>query len=166
MAGAAYLRDRALFDKGIARWKEFVEEQIADDGHLPHEVGRNGGVGEHGLWYSHFTLMPQTIAAEIARVNGVELYDYRSPKGHTLRAAFERLAPWTHNPQSFPYYKGQDPKGQKGTNYVSYWEILNSHWPHPDASAMLAAMRPLTATHCTPQLTFTHGDVVDDKPDE
>jgi len=163
LAGAAYLEDQALFDKGVARWKEFIEKQIADDGHLPHEVGRNGGVGEHGLWYSHFTLMPQTIAAEVARVNGADLYDYRSPGGHTLRAAFERLAPWARDPQTFPYYKGKDPQGQKATNYVSYWEILNAHWPHPDATAMLATMRPLSATHSTPHLTFTHGDLLRDE---
>lgn len=164
MAGAAYLRDRALFETSIVRWKEFIDEQIAQDGHLPHEVGRNGGVGERGLWYSHFTLMPQTIAAEIARVNGVDLYEYRSPQGRTLRAAFERLAPWTRTPQSFPYYKGEDPQGQKGTDYISYWEILNARWPQPDATAMLVAMRPLTATHSTPQLTFTHGDLAQDAP--
>jgi hypothetical protein len=161
MASAAYLEDSELFNTGIARWKIFIEEQIANDGHLPHEVGRNGDVGDHGLWYSHFTLMPQTIAAEIARVNGVDLYEYRSPSGRTLRQAFERLAPWAHTPQSFPYYKGQDPAGQKATDYVSYWEILNSRWPHPDATAMLATMRPLTASHSTPHLTLTHGDLLD-----
>jgi len=163
MAGAAYLDDRDLFDRAIERWKEFIDTQIAEDGHLLHEVTRNKGKGERGVWYSHFSLMPQTIAAEIARVNGVDLFDYRSPKNRTLRQAFECLAPWAYDPPSFPYYKGKNPQGQLGTDYISYWEILNTRWPCPDATAMLSTMRPLTATHSTPHLTFTHGDLLKDE---
>lgn len=50
LAGAGYLEDQALFDKGIARWKHFIETQLAADGHLPLEVIRNNGVGERGIW--------------------------------------------------------------------------------------------------------------------
>lgn len=162
IASAVYLQSTMLFDLGVARWKEFIETQIAEDGHLPHEVGRNDGVGERGIWYSHFTLMPQTIAAEIARINGVDLYDYRSPSGRTLRLAFERLTPWALNPSTFPYYKGDPAKLPLSTQYVSYYEILNARWPNPAAAAHLAKLRPLTATHCTPHLTFTHGDLLTD----
>lgn len=41
--------------------------------------------------------------------------------------------------------------------------ILNARWPNPDAAAMLAQRRPLTASHCTPHLTFTHGDLLNDE---
>lgn len=157
LASAAHLGDEALFERGVARWKHFVEEQIAPDGHLPHEVGRNNGLGERGLWYSHFTLMPQTLAAEIARVQGVSLYDYRSPGGRTLRLAFERLAPWTLRPDTFPYYRGE-PGGQLGTDYVGYFEILNALWPNAAATELLRRSRPLSATHSAPHLTFTHGE--------
>ena len=162
-SSAAYLQDAALFQSAVDRWKSFIETQIAADGHLPEEVGRNGGVGERGIWYSHFCLMPQTIAAEIARVNGVDLYEYRSPSGHTLRSAYERLVPWTHDPGTFPYFhpRGANDK-QLGTDYISYWEILNAHWPNPIATAMIRARRPLTAEHSAPYLTFTHGDLLHD----
>lgn len=163
MASAAYLQDEALFEKGVGRWKEFIESQIADDGHFPEEVTRNGGVGERGIWYSHFTLMPQTIAAEIALINGVVLYDYSSPSGHTLRKAFERLAPWAHDPSTFPYFKvPPDKQGevtQLSSNYISYFEILNVRWPQSDAKIMLSQNRPLTALHSTPHLTLTHGEM-------
>jgi hypothetical protein len=163
LAGAAYLQDRAAFDKGIARYKEFIEKQIAADGHLPLEVGRNGGVGEHGLWYTHFSLMPLTIAAEIARINGVDLFDYQAPNGRTLRAAFERVAPWTRDITTFPYFKPRKATDkQVSTDYISYWEILNAHWPNTDADAMITEKRPLTATHSAPFLTFTHGDLLKD----
>jgi hypothetical protein len=161
LASAACLGDRDLFDKGVARWKELLESQVAEDGHLAHEVTRNGGKGDYGLWYSHFSLMPQTLAAEIARVNGADLYEYRAPNGRTLRSAFDRLAPWARRPATFPFFKG-DPKELHGTDYVSYFEILNARWPNADATAMLESMRPLTAQHSAPALTFTHGGLLRD----
>lgn len=158
LAIAARLGRADLLAQGSARWKEFIERQIATDGHLPLEVGRNNGVGEHGIWYTHFSLMPQTLAAEILRVNGVDLFEFVSPQGQTLRKAYECAAPWARNPASFPYFKGRSLEEMSGTNYVSYYEILHPRWPNPDAAAMLAAMRPLSATHSAPALTFTHGE--------
>lgn len=163
MASAALLGDRDLFTRAVARWQEFIETQIAADGHLPHEVGRNNGIGERGIWYSHFTLMPQTLAAEIARLQGVDLYDYRSPGGKTLRLAFERLAPWALQPETFPYFRGGVGHEQRSTDYISYFEILNARWPQAAATAMVERMRPLTATHCTPYLTLTHGGLLLDE---
>ncbi len=159
MAVSAHLGDKALFAKGVARWKELIDSQIAEDGHLPHEVNRNGG--RSGLWYSNFSLMPQTVAAEIARVNGVDLYDFKSPKGRTLRQAFDRLAPWIRQPETFPYYK-KNPKDMHGMTYVSYFEILNARWPNADATSLLERLRPLTASHAAPALTFTHGGLLRD----
>ncbi len=156
MAAAVYLRDQDLFDQTAERWKALTRDQIADDGHMRHEVSRQEG-GDRGIWYSHFSLMPQTISAEIARLQNIDLYDYRSPEGRSLQLAFETLTPWAHHPETFPYYKGDDPSKQHATDYVSYWEILNARWPNEDATAMLEGMRPLTAEHSAPYLTLTHG---------
>jgi hypothetical protein len=156
---AVCLGATALFERGVRRWREFIEYQIAEDGHLIYEVSRNDGKGDSGIWYSHFSLMPQTLVAEIAHINGVELYDYVSPSGHRLRQAFDRLAPWANDPASFPYYKGADPSKQESTDYVGYFEILNVRWPNSNAIEMLQRLRPLSATHCTPHLTFTHGNL-------
>ena len=151
---AVYLRDEALFKQCVERWKYFIEHQIAADGHLPHEVNRSGG--QRGIWYSHFCLMPQTIAAEIIRVNGIDLFDFKSPSGKTLQQAFEKVATWTEQPGRFPYFQGQADK-LLGVNYFSYFEILSTHWPNDAASRLLEKSRPLTANHSAPFLTFTHG---------
>jgi hypothetical protein len=116
-----------------------------------------------GIWYSHFSLLPQTIAAEILRVAGRDLFDWRSPDGHTLRQAFEPLADWTRDPASFPYWDG-DPKRLTGVTYFSYFEILNERWPNAYAAALLRESRPMTARHSAPVLTFTHGDLLADRP--
>ncbi len=158
LAGAAFLDDDKLFGEGVERWKYFIEEQIAEDGHLPHEVTRNNGIGERGIWYTHFTLMPQTIAAEIARVNGVDLYEYRSPSGRSLELAFRWISPFVLNPENFPYFKPDEGREQLGTNYVNYFEILNSRWPDDAAEELLKRHRPVRATHSTPVLTLTHGE--------
>ena len=151
---AAYLQDEALLDRCEERWKEFIRDQIAEDGHLPHEVRRSGG--QRGLWYSHFTLMPQTIAGEVLRVNGVDLFDYVAPNGRSLQMAFARLAAWCRRPETFPYWDGPAEK-LLGMNYYSYFELLADRWPDESALALIDASRPTTASHCAPFLTLTHG---------
>lgn len=151
---AAYLQDRELLDQCADRWRFFIDTQIAADGHLPHEVNRNEG--RHGIWYSHFSLMPQTLAAEILRVNGTALFDYASPTGTNLRQACERLIPWIEQPATFPYWKGA-PENLVRVDYYSYFEILRGHWPDFPADALLRKARPLSAEHSAPFLTFTHG---------
>ena len=157
-ACAVYLKDQKLFDTCVERWKYFVEHQIDENGHLPDEVTRSKG--QRGIWYSHFCLMPQTIAAEILKVNGVDLYDYVAPNGRTLRMTFAPVAHWTRNLVSFPYWAGA-PEEQLGSQYFSYFEILNARWPNEDAAALLKANRPQTARHSAPFLTLTHGRPMD-----
>lgn len=156
MASASYLGDGPLFETSVARWKEFIESQIADDGHLPHEVNRSEG--QRGIWYSHFSLMPQTIAAEIARVNGVDLFDYESTSKRNLKSAYEKIAHWTLKPEEFSYFKGKTNE-MLGKDYYSYFEILLPHWENQDARDLIMNHRPQTARHCTPFLTLTHGDI-------
>ncbi len=154
MSCAAYLEDQDLMEKGIDRWKTFIETQIAEDGHMPHEVHRSEGM--RGIWYTHFALFPQTIAAEIARVNGVDLFNYQSPNDCTLKMAYELASEWANKPDTFPYL--EDPnKELRGTDYVSYFEILYPRWPNSDAREILERLRPMSARHSAPVLTLTHG---------
>ena len=161
LACARYLDDDELLDRGAQRWKELLDRQVDNRGHLHHEVRRSGGM--RGIWYSHFSLFPQTIAAEILRLAGRDLYDWRSPEGPTLRQAFEPLAGWTRDPASFPYWKG-DADQLRGVTYFSYFEILHAHWPNEDAAVLLREARPITARHSAPVLTFTHGNLLKDRP--
>ena len=151
---AVYLKDEKLFQKCVDRWKYFIDSQLSSDGHLPHEVKR--GQGKSGIWYTHFCLMPQTIAAEILKNNGVDLFEYVSPRGRTFRQAFDCIAVWTEKPELFPYWKG-DPKALGGVKYFSYFEILNARWPNAAATRLLKKSRPMSARHSAPFLTLTHG---------
>ncbi len=163
MSAGIYLQDPALFNAGVARWRQLVDSQMEADGTLKEEVNRVGSdkvPGSMGLWYSHFTLFPATIAAEVARVNGVDLYNYVSPSGKSLRLAYEKLIPWVKDPASFPFYKGTgDPTKLTGLYLIPYYEMLTRRWPNPDALAILKAHRPVKTNHCVPDETFTHGDL-------
>ncbi len=160
IAIASYLGDERLFADCVTRWKYFIEHQVSPDGHLHHEVKRNGG--RSGLWYSNFSLLPQTIACEIANLRGTDLYDYRSPSGRSLRRAFDRIAPWIAHPQSFPYWKG-DPEKLSGADYIGYFELLNVRWPNKTAAVLIEKNRPVRIRHGAPYLTFTHGDLGPEK---
>ncbi|MEX2606484.1 MAG: alginate lyase family protein [Kiritimatiellia bacterium] len=153
-ACAAYLRDEPLRDRCITRWRTFIEAQIAEDGHLPHEVNRNEG--RHGIWYSHFSLLPQTIAAELLRGEDFDPYSYTSPSGRSLRQACLKLAAWVEHPETFHYWKA-DPSRLVAVDYFSYFEILNPHWQEDILTRLLQKKRPLSALHGAPYLTFTHG---------
>ena len=169
MTAGVYLEDHDLFNRGVARWKALVDSQMTDDGTLKEEVNRPGAgdlakvPGAMGLWYSHFSLFPATLAAEVARVNGVDLYEYVSPGHKSLRLAYEKLVPWVKNPASFPYYKGSgDPNKLTGIFHFPYYEMLTPRWPNQDAIALLKAHRPIRTNHCIPDETFTHGDLLND----
>lgn len=160
VACAAYLQDKELLQECAERWKFFTDTQIAEDGHLPHEVNRNEG--RHGVWYSHFSLLPQTLAAEILCLNDIDLYDYESPTGKTLRDACVKLIPWIEKPESFHYWKGET-KDLVRVDYYSYFEILRGRWPDFPADNLLRQGRPMCAEHSAPYLTFTHGVPLDSK---
>jgi hypothetical protein len=157
LASAAFLDDRELFAEGVARWKELLGAQVAEDGHLPLETKRD----RRGLWYTHFCLMPQTLAAEIARVNGLDLFNLELSNGRSLRLAYQSVPGWVAKPETYPFWTG-DPKALEGTDYISYFEILDAHWPSPQTRELLQARRPLSGTHSAPFLTFTHGGLLND----
>jgi hypothetical protein len=152
---AAYLDDQVLLDSAAVRWTEFIDTQVDSGGVLSHEVHRSEG--QRGVWYSHFSLMPQTIAAEILCVNGRDLFDYTSPSGESLESAFHRVAEWSRYPDRFPFWKG-DASEVLGTTYFSYFEILNARWRNVHAEHLLKKNRPLSARHSAPFLTLTHGE--------
>lgn len=156
MTSAAYLNDEKLFHTGIHRWKELLASQQDNNGVLTQEVVRSNG--KMGIWYTNFCLLPQTLCAEVARVNGVELFDYTSPTGRSLRKAYERAIPWLKDPAGFPYYKG-NPKDLIGATHVPHFELLVPRWPNPDAAALLQKARPINTHFGIPAETFTHGGV-------
>lgn len=154
----AYLNDQAILDRVEDRYKEFIEIQMNEDGDMIFEVTRRDGRGNLGISYTHTALAPNTMTAEILRLQGRDVYDYVSPSGHSLRLAFERAIPWVEDPESFPYYLGDDINEQMNVGRYGYWEILNQRWPDETAQRLLVIQRPFEEDY----LTFTHGELRND----
>lgn len=122
-----------------------------------HEVKRSNGT--QGIGYSHFSLGPLAMVAQIAHGRGIELFDYVAPNGRTMKTAWHQLAAWTAQPDTFPYIKPRDvAKMQNVTTTdfdfferektglfpirMGYFELLHARWPEPAAAEVLAKIGP------------------------
>lgn len=139
---AAYLGDTQQLAKASRRWEALMQSQVVDDGSLPLEICRSnttnycGGAdkGINGLSYTHYTLLPTTIAAEILTLRGFDVY--QGEAGRKLGLAYARAASWTRYPDTFPYYQSNDGK-LNGIRNAAYFSILQKHYPNPDAGTVL-----------------------------
>ncbi len=161
---AAYNDDLALFEKAEARIKALMDLQIGADGTMQLEVDRSdnknwhGGPnrGKNGLWYSNYALTAMTMSAEVLRLNGRDLFEYKTASGKSMRLAFEKTARWDRYPEEFPFYQSNH-GDLMGAHAVSNFEILNQHWKNENATDLLEELRPLTSAAGMPHLTLTHG---------
>lgn len=77
------------------RTKQRIATQIEPDGAQPHELRRT-----LALTYCTYNLLAFACTARVARECGVDLWDWRSPNGRSLRSALHWM---------LPYYGGERP---------------------------------------------------------
>jgi len=87
MAWGAVTGDRALYEKGINRYRTILSEARAD-GSLPLETRR----GSRALWYMRQSLASMTVMAEIAATQGSDLYGMNEGG-----VSFDRVLSYTLN---------------------------------------------------------------------
>ena len=172
-AVAAYLDDEAGLDAANARAVELLEHQIDENGHLPEEVDRNNGVGDYGIWYTHFSLLPLFLVAETLSAHGYDVHDHVNANGRGLADAADAATGWVADPASFPYYTGDPAKlaNVRTIDYLrdagvmahsmSYFELAQNHFPTDQRAALLAEEGPMTTIHSAPYLSLTHGGLAD-----
>lgn len=98
MATGISLNRQDYFDWGVERYKRGLD-QVTEDGFLPRELER----GQRARAYHLFALQPLTTMAELAAVNGVNLYSYNNNALLRLTTAtIESL----HNPQKIENFAG------------------------------------------------------------
>lgn len=73
MAAGISLKRQDYFDWGVGRYKAGLD-QVSKDGFLPRELAR----GQRARLYHVFALQPLSTMAELAAVNGVNLYSYNN----------------------------------------------------------------------------------------
>jgi len=138
----AYLNDEALIKRAQARWEELLNSEVVADGSLPFEMCRTNtshwcdgpDKGINGMHYTHWTLYPSVIAAEVFRNRGIDIYS--TSAGKELNKAYIQTAAWTLHPSTFPYYMSN--KGQlMGVRNAAYFAILQKRMPNADGAAVL-----------------------------
>ena len=139
-----YLGDEALIKKAKNRWNELICHQVDKEGVLFLEIARSntnnfsGGPdkGVNGIHYTHYTLLPATLTAEIFRSQGDDLYSM--PGGEFLRRAFVKAAAFTLKPETSPYYESNHGVLNGVYSSTSYFAVLNKRYPCADATALLS----------------------------
>ncbi|MGK3951199.1 alginate lyase family protein [Microbacterium sp. I2] len=171
--GAAYLGDAAGVQAAYDRAVELVEHQIDANGHMPEEVTRNNGVGDYGIWYTHFSLLPLMLVAETLDLHGYDLHSYVNAHGTGLQDAVEQVSGWVADPASFPYYAGDVAKlaNVRTIDYLratgviahsmSYLELAQNRYPSDALEQLLAEEGAMTTIHSAPYLSLTHGGLLD-----
>ncbi|MFZ6713107.1 alginate lyase family protein [Undibacterium sp. TC9W] len=144
---AAYTGNNKQLERAQQRWQTLLLNQVAEDGSMPLEICRSntnnfcGGPdkGINGISYTHYTLHPATITAEIFMQLGKNLY--QTDAGKKLSLAYQRVAQWTRYPERFPYYASNQGK-LNGINNTAYFLILQAHTMNDDAAEVIKQGKP------------------------
>ncbi|WP_367711390.1 alginate lyase family protein [Helicobacter pylori] len=139
VSSALALDDNALLQNSANRWQEWVFKAIDENGVIPSAITRSdtsdyhGGPtkGIKGIAYTNFALLALTISGELLFENGYDLWG--SEAGKRLSVAYNKVATWILNPETFPYFQ----PNLIGVHNNAYFIILAKHYSSPSANELL-----------------------------
>ncbi len=139
VSSALALDDNALLQNSANRWQEWVFKAIDENGVIASAITRSdtsdyhGGPtkGIKGIAYTNFALLALTISGELLFENGYDLWD--SEAGKRLSVAYNKVATWILNPETFPYFQ----PNLIGVHNNAYFIILAKHYSSPSADELL-----------------------------
>ncbi len=139
VSSALALDDHALLHNSANRWQEWVFKAIDENGVIPSAITRSdtsdyhGGPtkGIKGIAYTNFALLALTVSGELLFENGYDLWG--SKAGKRLSVAYNKVATWILNPETFPYFQ----PNLIGVHNNAYFIILAKHYSSPSADELL-----------------------------
>ncbi|WP_120872161.1 alginate lyase family protein [Helicobacter pylori] len=139
VSSALALDDYALLQNSANRWQEWVFKAIDENGVIASAITRSdtsdyhGGPtkGIKGIAYTNFALLALTISGELLFENGYDLWG--SEAGKRLSVAYNKVATWILNPETFPYFQ----PNLIGVHNNAYFIILAKHYSSPSADELL-----------------------------
>ena len=153
MAWGAMVGDNALFFTGIDRFR-IALEQMRDDGSLPLETNR----GENALFYQRHAISSLVVIAEIAAMQGYDLYALESSDGRDLHHMIRFLADGIDDPAVVeryaeePQYLGfLDWRGHD-RHYMAWFEPYRARFPESPLTKRLEAQIRALGTLDEPML--------------
>ncbi len=139
VSSALALDDHVLLQNSANRWQEWVFKAIDENGVIASAITRSdtsdyhGGStkGIKGIAYTNFALLAITISGELLFENGYDLWG--SEAGKRLSVAYNKVATWILNPETFPYFQ----PNLIGVHNNAYFIILAKHYSSPSANELL-----------------------------
>ncbi|CAG7643819.1 hypothetical protein PAESOLCIP111_04563 [Paenibacillus solanacearum] len=118
-AYAAFVGDEAKLKLAFDHFKQVIlPGQVAADGSLPRELERT-----RSFHYTMFHLDASALLCEIAHHQGVDLWNYATAEGQSLRSAIQFVIPFLNNP------------------YLWRWPQIDGEIPDEHLSMQLASLR-------------------------
>ncbi len=139
VSSALALDDHALLHNSANRWQDWIFKAIDENGVIASAITRSdtsdyhGGPtkGIKGIAYTNFALLALTISGELLFENGYDLWG--SEAGKRLSVAYNKVATWILNPETFPYFQ----PNLIGVHNNAYFIILAKHYSSPSADELL-----------------------------
>ncbi len=139
VSSALALDDNALLQNSANRWQDWIFKAIDENGVIASAITRSdtsdyhGGPtkGIKGIAYTNFALLAITISGELLFENGYDLWG--SEAGKRLSVAYNKVATWILNPETFPYFQ----PNLIGVHNNAYFIILAKHYSSPSANELL-----------------------------
>ncbi len=139
VSSALALDDNALLHNSANRWQDWIFKAIDENGVIASAITRSdtsdyhGGPtkGIKGIAYTNFALLAITISGELLFENGYDLWG--SEAGKRLSVAYNKVATWILNPETFPYFQ----PNLIGVHNNAYFIILAKHYSSPSANELL-----------------------------
>ncbi len=150
LASAAVIaEDSALLEYVFSHYRALAPNQISSRGYMGWERDRTTG-----LSYSTYAVNALAQVAEIARHYGVDLYHFVDERGRgSLERAFDHLAPYATNPDTWPR---EQIRPFRGENTPAY-ELAYLIWGKPEYLAVVTRWgRPAYDSRTAGPLTLTH----------
>ncbi len=139
VSSALALDDHTLLHNSANRWQDWIFKAIDEDGVIASAITRSdtsdyhGGPtkGIKGIAYTNFALLALTVSGELLFENGYDLWG--SEAGKRLSVAYNKVATWILNPETFPYFQ----PNLIGVHNNAYFIILAKHYPSLSADELL-----------------------------
>ncbi|WP_120963952.1 alginate lyase family protein [Helicobacter pylori] len=139
VSSALALDNHTLLQNSTNRWQDWIFKAIDENGVIASAITRSdtsdyhGGPtkGIKGIAYTNFALLALTISGELLFENGYDLWG--SEAGKRLSVAYNKVATWILNPETFPYFQ----PNLIGVHNNAYFIILAKHYSSPSANELL-----------------------------
>jgi Alginate lyase len=129
-AFALFIGDEALARNTVEAVKARIAWQVEADGRQPLELDRT-----RGMSYSLFNLDALLTVATIGEKVGVNLWNYQSKDGRSIRKALDYLAPYAAGEKPWPH---QQIVKWSPDEFVALLRRAASHWPDAEFKVLLA----------------------------